>query len=509
MSRVFLATALLLAAAPAYAQFGEAAPVADSGAPSPPPAPTKPPPEPTPPPTSTSDAPNPRTASNTTNNGSAPPINKTGLGFDFGSYGRVGVGTDLRGHSGYGSNVVSHGTRLELAPYLELNFYYTGQIGDDPERKWRVVLVPAFAGGDLFHYSGSLTSHLAIRNAYAEVDNAVIKGLTVWAGSRMYRGDDIYLFNYWPLDNLNTVGGGMIYRRKKTIAALQVGLNRLDDIYQYQRLDTPPRGLGPAGSATVLDRPRLITSFKLTQGFWRDKSPRGAKVSLYGEFHAVWPGEATDATTRVKTQLPSDFGWVAGAQLSGWLRDQVFLNAWVRVAGGLATYGELTVPQTLDRTNRVTDAREIVGAMSGNYESKWFGMMVGGYVRRFIDPTPIIFNPQSYTEGIIAARPTVYLGKYVHIAAELSYQRRVQDGIDLYSQRVLKPDVFRFSLMPILSPTGRGTYARPHLYVVYTVSTLDQDARSALYDSLDFRAGYGVTHYLGGGVEWWFNSSYR
>ena len=26
----------------------------------------------------------------------------------------------------------------------------------------------------------------------------------IWAGSRMYRGDDIYLLDFWPLDNLNT-----------------------------------------------------------------------------------------------------------------------------------------------------------------------------------------------------------------------------------------------------------------------------------------------------------------
>jgi hypothetical protein len=27
----------------------------------------------------------------------------------------------------------------------------------------------------------------------------------------MYRGDDVYLLNWWPLDNLNMVGGGARY----------------------------------------------------------------------------------------------------------------------------------------------------------------------------------------------------------------------------------------------------------------------------------------------------------
>jgi len=107
------------------------------------------------------------------------------------------------------------------------------------------VLWPAFAGGDLFHYSGDFSSHIAIRNAYAETQNLGFDGLSLWAGSRMYRGDDIYLFDYWPLDNLNTIGAGARYERHKFDIALHAGLNRLDDLYQYETLDTPPRGLGP------------------------------------------------------------------------------------------------------------------------------------------------------------------------------------------------------------------------------------------------------------------------
>jgi len=146
--------------------------------------------------------------------GTPPPPSETATGFDFGSYGRIGVGSDGRGHEGYSTNVVSHGSRLEEAPYLELNFYYSRSVGGDSHRRWRVVLVPAFAGGDLFHYSGDFTSHIAIRNAYAETQNLGFDGLQLWAGSRMYRGDDIYLFDYLPLDNQNTVGGGAFYTRK-------------------------------------------------------------------------------------------------------------------------------------------------------------------------------------------------------------------------------------------------------------------------------------------------------
>lgn len=56
--------------------------------------------------------------------GSPPPASVTATGFDFGSYGRVGIGSDLRGHTGHAVNVVSFGSRLEKPAYLELNFYY-------------------------------------------------------------------------------------------------------------------------------------------------------------------------------------------------------------------------------------------------------------------------------------------------------------------------------------------------------------------------------------------------
>jgi hypothetical protein len=427
-------------------------------------------------------------------------------GFDFGSYGRIGVGSDGRGHSGYSTNVVSRGSRLEKAPYLELAFYYTGLIGGDPLKRWRVVLVPAFATGDLFHFTGNIESHIAIRNAYAETENLGLKGLNIWAGSRMYRGDDIYLFDYWPLDNLNTVGAGASYERNKYRIALHFGLNRPKDLYQYETLDVPPRGLGPAGKATVLDRPRFVSSLKLSKQFGNFP---GAKISLYGELHLLPAGELTDPVDMRKQPLPEDNGWVAGIQLGGWLRPYVFLNIWFKMAGGLAAFGELTVPTTIDPKRRVSGALEAVGALSANYESKWVGIMLGAYVRRFNDSGPGSFNVNSYTEGIVAVRPHLYFGEYFHTAVELSYQTRKADGVDFLAGRTLDPHVFRFSVMPLVAPLGRGTYSRPQLFLLYTVSAMNDDARIALYDPKDFRYGQGTVHYLGAGVEWWFNSSYR
>jgi maltoporin len=195
--------------------------------------------------------------------------------------------------------------------------------------------------------------------------------------------------------------------------------------------------------------------------------------------------------------------------VGGWLRPYVFANLWLRVAGGLAAYGELGVPRSLDPSRRVSGALEVVGAASMNWESKWLGVMLGAYLRRFNDPAPGDYNPQSYTEGILAVRPTVYFGEFFHTAVELSYQARKADGLDFVAARVLTPQVFRFSVMPLVAPLGRGGYSRPHLYLLYTVSRMNDDAFIALYDPKDVRYGNNTVHYIGTGVEWWFNSSYR
>ncbi len=458
--------------------------------------------------------------------GSPPPAAVMGSGFDFGSYGRVGIGSDLRGHTGYGVNVVSYGSRLEKPTYLELNFYYGGTIGAGEEgateRRWRVIFVPAFSG-DLFHYTGNFSQNIAIRNAYAEVENLGLRGLTLWAGSRMYRGDDVYLFDFWPLDNLNTVGGGAQYsfNRRQTSLALHVGMNRLDDLYQSQTLPVPARRLPPDASVlglqpattrvTTLDRPRLVMSLKATH-FLRPLTqiPNG-KLIVYGEFHYLPRGEREQPLAPLSglgpDPLPEDYGYLVGAQLGGWLRSFVFVNLFIRHAGGLAVFSDLGRPYGFDLGRQVSGARDLTIAVSGNYEGRHAGLMFGGYFRFFSDASP--GDDSGHSEGALALRPTIYFGKYFHTAFEFSGQLRRPLSVDQDRGRTILPMVLRGSVMPIVAPLGRGTYSRPILYGIYTLSLLNDDAQYYQWLPQDVRAGQTTVHYLGLGVEWWFNSSYR
>jgi hypothetical protein len=232
---------------------------------------------------------------------------------------------------------------------------------------------------------------------------------------------------------------------------------------------------------------------------------------LYGEFHYLPDGTLTVVSQDNRTQaLPSDYGMVVGAQVGGWLRPYTFFNVFFRHARGLGVYGDLSLPGSTDQSRRSWPANESVLGLSLNYESKYLGVMLGAFGRRFNDPSGVELNPRSYLEGAVAVRPQIYVARWFHIGLEASFQGRAYDGFDPLLDRRLSPQTTRFSLLPIVSPTGKGTYARPIIYAVYTVSLLNQDARDALLDAGDVRYGTSsVVHYLGIGAEWWFQSSYR
>ncbi|NVB78181.1 MAG: hypothetical protein HOV81_07295, partial [Kofleriaceae bacterium] len=185
-----------------------------------------------------------------------------GEGFRFGSYGRVLAGSDLRGGKPEKVAIVAHAPRVVEASYLELELSYgfakiVGFEGVDSYIALRPIITLAF-DGTLFHDTGEFDAHPALRNMF--LDARLGRDLTAWVGSRMYRGDDIYLFDYWPLDDQNTVGAGIAYRRDLTpranaqsdqlSLAAHVGFNRLQNDFQFQEIEVP----NPVQGATTVDQ---------------------------------------------------------------------------------------------------------------------------------------------------------------------------------------------------------------------------------------------------------------
>jgi maltoporin len=431
--------------------------------------------------------------------------------FEFGSYGRVHLASDLRGGTGRKANVVAHGTRIDEDDYVELELRR-----EDTFRsvvKSRVVATLALFG-PFFHFTGKVPDQLAIRNLYAQ---GTYKGVSIWAGSRMYRGDDIYLLNWWPLDNQNTIGGGAFGTltdsgerdgppRYETVLAAHVGQQRLDNPFQYQKTPVvaPNNGFG-AVDVVKLDRPRMVETLKLTQHIRDGRA--GFKLALYGEAHELAAGVYRDPLTNQDRGLPADQGFLVGSQLTYYTGERdTYATLWLRHARGIAAYDPLAVPQTFANDRTTSGTTETTVAFAANFERESFGVLGAGYLRFFRDGSGSVLSPQKYDEGTAVVRPQLYLHDHFGLAVEGSYQARRLGVLDKAADAPLTAGVIRGAVIPYFSFAGRGSFKRPQIYAIYAATARDAGAR-ALYAPEDVYSTRKLEHYAGIGVEWWFNSS--
>ncbi len=428
----------------------------------------------------------------------------------LGSYGRIQASTDLAGGEGDAVDVVSHGTRLEKDPYLELDVVFAHELeGADHTALFEVVVTPALSG-EVFHYDGEWDADLALRNLYAEASDFSSAPLSAWAGSRMYRGDDVHLLDFWPLDELNTVGGGLMLQPEGWDFRLQAGLNRLTaEDWQVQWTEVPDESAVGTESVLTMDRQRLTSSAQAARLLPFGDS-NTLRLKAYGELQALPGATRMEDDWENELELPADFGSIIGAQVSawGWGHDS-FAHLFVRYATGLSAYGDLTVPiDGMDVDYSVREAREFQTAISANTETDRVGLLVGGYLRRFEDADGVSTDVDDRWEAAIALRPTLFLGDFTSLGVELSQQVLRPDGLNPHSRQHDVPMVTKIAVLPALQ-LGRGSLARPQIRAQYIVSILNDDAR-LWFDTRDERHRSNVQHFVGVGAEWWLNSrSYR
>ncbi len=424
--------------------------------------------------------------------------------FEFGSYGRIVAASDLDGRTGRQNTLTAWSPRVdESDTYAEIEL----RREDDFAGMHTTVVATIAYFGPLFQYDGELSERIAFRNLFARVANLLTPGLNVWAGSRMWRGDDVYLFNFWPLDNLNMIGGGMSYDIEDIgQLRLAAGLSQPDDPFQRQEVLVPARtGFDPE-SVLFLDRPRLVVAGRFTWWAMGRQAREGIKAILYGEGHFL-PSGTRRNDDGFDEALPEDTGWVVGAQLGGYLADtNTFANLFVRYARGLGAYDPLGVPFSGGSVIQTGRAEELRVALSANYEVDIFGLQVGAYYRYFRDADPNVFGRGALSEGAINVRPMVWFDRYVGIAADLSYSAMAASSINETTGSPEGGGIFKIGIIPFISPFGRGTYSRPHLRLIYALTVRDAGAR-ALYPALDPRSANDIEHFFGIGVEWWFSSS--
>ncbi|RLB49213.1 MAG: hypothetical protein DRJ42_21500 [Deltaproteobacteria bacterium] len=423
--------------------------------------------------------------------------------FAFGSYGRVVAASDLMGGTGRDADIVAFDPRIDEGTYLELELRREDQWAFMQSK----IVATLAIGGPLFHFDGDFDEVLAIRNLYLELIDVAAPGVSIWAGSRMWRGDDMYLLDTWPLDNLNAVGGGLDYTHDLFQLRSAVALARPNDPFQTQIIDVPPEdGSFTPTDVFILDRPRLVLALKGTYFPFGTGEDHGAKLVLYTEYHSISDGnrQTDDGTVEA---LPSDDGYVIGAQLGGWLvDDHAFINIFARYARGLGAYDPLGVPFSTGAVISTAAAEETLIALSANYEYDFMGVQVAAYYRRFRDADPSLLERNLLGEGAIDIRPHVWFLDWLGLAVDLSYQALEETGLDVTTDEPVGGEVWKLGILPFISPGGRGTYTRPHLRLIYSATFRDEGARR-LYHSADPRASREVEHFIGIGAEWWIDTS--
>lgn len=441
----------------------------------------------------------------------ANPPEKPAGHFEFGSYGRVVTSIDGRGGPGRNANIVAHGSRLDEKSYAELEFRREDQWSLQGSAPVSTRIVATLAVADpLFHSSGKFDAKFAIRNLYIEERDIGYKGLAVWAGSRMYRGDDAYLLDWWPLDSLNTVGGGVrLNLPSKTELAIHAGSNLLDDPYFSQNgTRTAPNNQFGTVSIPILNRPKMVESFRAEQLFMGD-GKAGLKAVFYGELHQLGSGQRERETGRYES-LPADNGYVAGLQLGAFTGERdTHINLFLRYSTGIAAFGnDLSIPTSFAADRSTGDSRELSLALSGNYEIGPIAIMGAGYLRTFRGASPDAFSYANLDEGTFVLRPHYYFTERTGIFIEGSYQAQHRGVLVPSTGKQLQASLLRFGVAPFLSPAGRGSYTRPQLRLIWLLTRRDEGARS-LYASDDLFARRQVEQFFGISAEWWFNSSYR
>jgi maltoporin len=430
-------------------------------------------------------------------------------GFRFGSYGRVIAGDDLRGGAPEEIAIVAHPPRIIEPSYLELDTSY----GFETEQGYKIrpVITLAF-DSTLFHDTGEFDAHPALRNMY--LDAQVTSDLSLWAGSRMYRGDDIYLLDYWPLDDQNTVGAGVFYRKPVSTDAVELavagGLNRLNDPYQYQVIEVANPVQGET-SVTQLNRQRFVASG--SAAYIHDGGPGNLSIKgkIHGEIDEIGSGslKRDDGTFQA---LPSDSGYLIGGELSLYgfqPADSKFrrhVNLFVRYAKGLGAFDELAPPSTVGPDLKVSNASEFTFAVSGNYDHALGNVMLAFLARDFTDATGNAMDPNDGWEYTFDVRPLAKLGKGFFAGADVSYQAKFPNGLNNITLRAEDPAVFQIAPMLVFSPMGPSGYDRPQIRFVYRGAHLNEGARD-LYVPDDTRHDHEWVHFLGVEAEWWFNST--
>jgi maltoporin len=439
----------------------------------------------------------------------------------FGSYGRIGVNWageigNTQGRRLNLNNMGSIGGRLEEQDYLELGMAFhmrpvtTRYDSLEINVQFRTSVFSRSAasfGNSNTESLGGLT--IALPEMYVEARNLFDLPLNVWVGSRLYRGPDVHMADYFYFNDHSGQGFGVEYNRSRFSVNFVASTDTTSTVPPYFYLNIK------SGTSSLEIRERVVYTFE--HDFHMS---RNMLLSGMLEYHSMSnPSSDQGDTTNLLLSFPSDFGWVVGARIQwnkiGNLRPGSFNQLGVRYGSRIANGGDGGSTRTWETfgavdttTFKFTDAYSwhIVDHFLLNISPKF---SLNGYViynksRGAAETKGLsesylgreVFN--SKEDLSIGGMGMIYLTDIFHLRPELHYSQRRDGDQDWYN-------MIKFSLAPTLAVRGeRSVWSRPHIRLIYSVARYNDFARDNVYSSyLQIAGPKSWGHFFGVRAEWW------
>jgi maltoporin len=437
----------------------------------------------------------------------------------IGSYGRAGVDWSFENGGSVGrrlnlNNMGSIGGRLEEQDYLEVvpNFNFRPKEGDSTLIYAQIRLSLYSTGvGSFGNSSSSSLGGLAfsIPEIFVEARNIKGSGVSIWAGSRLYRGPDVHIADHFYFNDHSAPGFGVEFKNTRLSAAFIASTDTTATVPPYFYLNIK------TGTPSTALRQRVVLIGE--QDFDIDENNG---ITLLGEFHRMADADGEVEIDSVATlyNFPSDFGAVIGIKHEHRIKKLLpgsFNDFSLRYGSGIANGGDgglsktwLTfgAPDSIAQNFQGAHSIALVNHMVLNFSRKY---TLNGYVI-FTNSkgaaegnglSKTFFGREVYNRKIdftVGVRNEHYISDYFHLLTEVHYSQR-QDGDNPWAS------MLKFSVAPVYVPTGeRSTWARPHLRFVASAARYNDFAQETLYSPyLEFTGSRKWGYYFGVKVEWW------
>lgn len=438
----------------------------------------------------------------------------------FGSYGRIGVNWSTNVGNTLGrrlnlNNMGSIGGRMEEQDYLELGMAFhmrpVTKRYDSLEInvQFRASVFSrsaALFGNSTTETFGGLT--IGLPEMYAEARNLFNKDLNIWVGSRLYRGPDVHMADYFYFNDHSGQGFGVEYKRTRFNVNFVASTDTTATVPPYFYLNIK------SGTSSLEIRERTV--MVLEQDF---KVGKDLLFSALLEYHKIGDPTSASDTSNLLLSFPGDHGWVIGGRMQwnrlGNLRPGSFNQLGVRYGSRIANGGDGGSTRTWETFGAVdTTSFKFSEAYSWHIVDHFLfnispGFSLNGYAiyNKSRGAAPVKGLSETYLgrevynakeDLSVGVKGVNYISDIFHWQTELHYSQRKDGDQDWYN-------MVKLSLIPTLAVRGeKSVWSRPHFRFIYSVARYNDYARDNLYSSyLQLVGPKRWGHFFGVRAEWW------